>query len=165
MPDYESKHLIQSKHYLAITKTSVCFQHYSHTKSKRQHCTSCWEEINCIPAKTWTMCDVSVMNCGLQSQYFLCLWCRSWMCMDTVISWGFLRFLVRTWVLKDIGSFSYPSDTSHWLCFLLDHVITCNAEGWQLMKLPTIIGVETWDGCCSQIVKPNQILLCTCALD
>lgn len=93
LPEYESKHLIQSKHYLAATKTSVCFQHYSHTKSKGQHCTSCSEEIHCIPAQTRTMYDVTVMNCRLKSQSFLCLWCRSGCILAQSapgVSWEFL---------------------------------------------------------------------------
>ena len=34
------KSLASDKRYLATTKTSVCYQHYSHTKPKTQHCTS-----------------------------------------------------------------------------------------------------------------------------
>jgi len=34
------KPLTESKHYLATTKPSVCYQHYSHPKSKTQHCIS-----------------------------------------------------------------------------------------------------------------------------
>ena len=37
---WESEKSLTYKRYLATTKTSECYQHYSHTKSKTQHCTS-----------------------------------------------------------------------------------------------------------------------------
>ena len=42
------KALALCKRFSAVTKTSLCYQHYSHPKSKTQHCT------NSIPAETRT---------------------------------------------------------------------------------------------------------------
>lgn len=33
----------------------MCYQRYSHPDSKLQHCNSCWEEIDSVPAETRTM--------------------------------------------------------------------------------------------------------------
>ena len=42
--------LTQDKCYLATTKPSACYQRYSHTKSKTQHCTRYWEESELCPS-------------------------------------------------------------------------------------------------------------------
>lgn len=39
---HTEKYLIKCKHCSATTKISMCYQHYSYTEFKTQHCTSCW---------------------------------------------------------------------------------------------------------------------------